>query len=78
MLVLALAMGHSWVELVGGLDLNETMVGDSGFIRGAMSRPDPAFNDLKQQHMYLLPPPGSDASLGILPSDPSRDSQQTA
>ncbi|ORY64995.1 uncharacterized protein BCR38DRAFT_431590 [Pseudomassariella vexata] len=42
-----------------------------------MSRLDPAFNDLKQQ--YLLPPPGRDANLGILASDPiCRDSQQMA
>lgn len=75
-LVLPLVIAHSWVERVRRLGLNGTMVGDPGFIRGAMSRLDPAFNDLKQQ--YLLPPPGRDASLGILPSDSiCRDSQQT-
>ncbi|ORY57485.1 uncharacterized protein BCR38DRAFT_501857 [Pseudomassariella vexata] len=75
-LVLPLAIAHSWVERVRRLGLNRTMIGDPGFIRGAMFRLDPVFNDLKQQ--YLLPPPGRDASLGILPSDPiCRDSQQT-
>lgn len=60
------------------LGLNGTMVGDSGFIRGATPRLDPAFNDLKKQYMYLLPPPGRVASLGIQPSDPTcQDSQQT-
>ncbi|KAI1644353.1 uncharacterized protein F4817DRAFT_360789 [Daldinia loculata] len=75
-LMLPFSMAHSWVERLRLLDLNGTMVGNEGFIRGAMSRYDATFNDLKQQ--YLLPPPGRDESLGILPSDPiCRDTQQT-
>ncbi|KAI1463203.1 uncharacterized protein F4812DRAFT_447449 [Daldinia caldariorum] len=74
-LMLPFSAAHSWVERLRRLDLNGTMVGDVGFMRGAMSRLDPAFNDLKQQ--YLLPPPGRDENLGILPSDLiCRDTQQ--
>jgi hypothetical protein len=67
-LLLPVAMAHSWVEQSRRLALNGTMIGDVGFMRGAMSRLDPEFDDLQQQ--YLLPPPGREASLGILPSDP--------
>ncbi|KAI0173166.1 hypothetical protein GGR52DRAFT_579936 [Hypoxylon sp. FL1284] len=68
---------HSWVEQLRRLDLNGTMVGDVGFIRGDISRSDPAFTDGRLQ--YLLPPSGRDATQGILPSDPiCRDTQQTA
>ncbi|KAI1388978.1 uncharacterized protein F4822DRAFT_429593 [Hypoxylon trugodes] len=66
-LTLPFTLAHSWVERLRRLDLNDTMVGDVGYMRGAMSRVDLAFNDLKQQ--YLLPPGGRDASLGIIPSD---------
>ena len=76
LLLLPFAIGHSWVEQLRRLGLNGTMIGDVGYMRGAIPRLDPAFNDLKQQH--LLPPPGRNASLGILPSDPiCRDTQQT-
>ncbi|ORY70391.1 uncharacterized protein BCR38DRAFT_503841 [Pseudomassariella vexata] len=69
--------GTLWVEQLRPISLNRTMIGDVGFMRGAVSRLDPAFSDLKQQ--YLLPPPGRNASLGILPSDPiCRDTQQAA
>lgn len=75
-LLLPFSMAHSWAERLRRLDLNGTMSGEVGFIRGAMSRLDPAFNDLKLQ--YLLPPPGRDERLGILPSDLiCRDTQQT-
>ncbi|KAK7924667.1 hypothetical protein PG985_006721 [Apiospora marii] len=74
--LLPFAVAHSWVERLRRLGLNGTMIGEPGYMRGAIPRLDPAFDDLKQQH--LLPPAGRDASLGILPSDPiCRDTQQT-
>ncbi|KAK6860853.1 hypothetical protein PG995_004489 [Apiospora arundinis] len=76
LLLLPFAVAHSWVEQLRCLGSNRTMIGDVGYMRGAIPRLDPAFDDLKQQH--LLPPPGRNASLGILPSDPiCRDTQQT-
>ncbi|KAI1489440.1 hypothetical protein F5X96DRAFT_683965 [Biscogniauxia mediterranea] len=75
-LILPLTMAHSWVERLRRLSLNGTMIGDVGYMRGAMSRLDASFSDLGQQ--YLLPPPGREASLGVLPSDRiCRDTQQT-
>lgn len=74
-LVLPLTWAHSWVERLRRLDLNGTMVGDPGYVRGFVSRLDPTFNDLRMQHH--LPPNGRDAELGILPSDRiCRDSQR--
>lgn len=68
---------HSWVEQLRHLDLNRTIVSNIGFIRGAVSRSDPAFTDDRLQ--YLLPPSGRDATQGILPSDSiCRDTQQAA
>lgn len=74
-LTLPLSMAHSWVEQLRCLHSNGTMFGNAGFMRNAISRLDPAFNDLRQQ--YLLPPPGRDANLGILPDDLiCKDTQQ--
>ncbi|KAH6705760.1 hypothetical protein EV126DRAFT_516664 [Verticillium dahliae] len=72
---LPLSGAHSWVERLRRLDLNGTMVGDPGYIRGFVSRLDTTFNDLRMQHH--LPPNGRVAEQGILPTDRiCRDSQR--
>ncbi|RKL10305.1 hypothetical protein BFJ70_g16515 [Fusarium oxysporum] len=48
------ALAHSWVERLMKIHRNGTMVGNPGFVRGAVSRLDPRFNDSQMQH--LLPP----------------------
>jgi hypothetical protein len=63
----SLSLAHSWVERLRILDVNGTMIGREGYMRGALSRLNPAFNDLRQQ--YLLPPIGRDPNVGILPND---------
>jgi hypothetical protein len=56
-----LTVGHSWVERLMRVDLNGTMVGKPGYVRGAVSRLNPAFNDFQMQH--LLPSTGQESSL---------------
>lgn len=45
---------HSWVERLMRVDLNGTLMGRPGYIRGAVSRLDSSFNDFAMQHQ--LPP----------------------
>lgn len=42
---------HSWVERLMRIELNGTMIGDPGYIRGTMSRLDPAFTDTVMQSL---------------------------
>lgn len=63
-LYFAVGLSHSWVERLMVFDSHGTMTGDPGYIRGAVSRQDPAFNDYQMQH--LLPPLARSA---IPPSD---------
>lgn len=67
--LLPLSSCHSWVERVRRVALNGTMVEDPGYIRGAVSRLDPAFNDLKMQHLLL---PADNIDSGMLCKDTQR------
>lgn len=59
-----LTIAHSWVEQLRRIDLDGTMQGKPGFVRGAVSRLDPEFaGDLSMQ--YLLPPNGRNPELYI-------------
>ncbi|KJK88389.1 hypothetical protein H633G_07729 [Metarhizium anisopliae BRIP 53284] len=51
--LIGLVCSHSWVERLMVIGTNGTMIGNPGYIRGAVSRLDPNFNDFKMQH--LLP-----------------------
>ncbi|KAH6884967.1 hypothetical protein B0T10DRAFT_493041 [Thelonectria olida] len=55
-----LSAAHSWVERLRRVGLNGTMVGEPGYIRGAVSRLNPVFNDLQMQN--LLPSNGQESS----------------
>lgn len=69
---LCLVVSHSWVERLMVFDNHGTMVGQPGYIRGAVSRLDPSFDDYQMQH--LLPPSGRSA---ILPGDKICKASQT-
>lgn len=54
-LLFVIAASHSWVERLMVFDVTGKMVGEPGYIRGAVSRMDPRFNDFQMQH--ILPAP---------------------
>ncbi|KAH7137889.1 hypothetical protein EDB81DRAFT_901760, partial [Dactylonectria macrodidyma] len=46
-------LAHSWVERLMRISSNGTMIGEPGFIRGAVARSDPAFTDFQMQALLL-------------------------
>lgn len=68
LILMPASLGHSWVERLLRIELNGTMVGDSGYIRGAISRSDPTFTDFVMQSLLL-----SEQSPICRPSQASRN-----
>ncbi|KAK8924447.1 hypothetical protein VCV18_004869 [Metarhizium anisopliae] len=56
--LIGLVCSHSWVERLMVIGTNGTMIGNPGYIRGAVSRLDPNFNDFKMQHLLPTIPEG--------------------
>ena len=52
-LLIRLTYAHSWVERLMRVELNGTLVGPEGYIRGAVSRQDPGFRDEQMQNRII-------------------------